>query len=336
MGLGWRERLLDNNLNRQVCFLSSFAMILVVIGHSDITDDYKQLFIYKWVYGFHMPLFFFVSGFLFAYTTPKEKLERLDLRQFYNKKIKRLLIPFFFFNTLFFFVKATLISPEQMQHPVELTYNSFVHYTFFSPIGYLWFLPTLFILFLFFVPFIQRFARIDSYRLALLCVGVLGGILSIFLPSIFEVDRAFAFLPYFIAGYLYCLDKETIDVAIKKNVDITLSMSLILSIILLNNWSYISGFAGIVFAVSLSLTLESRIGDYTVIFSRLTYTIFLLSYIPQMFIRGPIAHWIPTNQYFLSFLSFVSGLILPVAIGIFVLLQENTRFWKNIKLIFGL
>ena len=336
--MGWREKLLGKNLNRQVCFLTSFAMILVVIGHSDITDDYKQLFIYKWVYGFHMPLFFFVSGFLFSYTTPKEKLERLDLWHFYNKKIRRLLIPFFIFNTLFFFVKATLISPEQMQHPVELTCYSFVHYTFFSPIGYLWFLPTLFVLFVVFVPLIKLFTKIDAYgfQIALLCIGIGGGILSILLPSIFEINKAFMFSPYFITGYLYCLDKEVVDVKIKKNADITLSISLILSIILLNNWSYVSGFVGILFAVSLSLMLASLIGDYTVVFSRLTYTIFLLSYIPQMFIRGPIAHWMPVNQYLLSCLSFVFGLILPVAIGIFVLLQENSRFWKNVKLIIGL
>ena len=114
-----KEKLLGKELNRQICFLTSFAMILVVIGHSDITDDYKQLFIYKWVYGFHMPLFFFVSGFLFAFTTPNEKLESLDLGCFFLKKTKRLLIPFLIFNTLFFIVKATIISPEQMQHPVE-------------------------------------------------------------------------------------------------------------------------------------------------------------------------------------------------------------------------
>lgn len=45
MDMSWKEKLLGRDLNRQICFLTSFAMILVVIGHSDITDDYKQLFI---------------------------------------------------------------------------------------------------------------------------------------------------------------------------------------------------------------------------------------------------------------------------------------------------
>ncbi len=43
----------------QVSFLFVFATLLVVIGHADITLDYRDLWIYKWVYSFHMPLFFF-------------------------------------------------------------------------------------------------------------------------------------------------------------------------------------------------------------------------------------------------------------------------------------
>lgn len=332
----WKEKLLGKGLNRQICFLSSFAMILVVIGHSDITDDYKELFIYRWVYGFHMLLFFFVSGFLFAYTTLQEKFEKLDWGRFFLKKLKRLLIPFLVFNTLFFIIKATLISPEQMQHPVELTFDSFVHYSLVNPIGYLWFLPTLFVIFVVFAPLIKYIDRMKGRSLSLILLGIGGGLLSVFLPHVFEIDRAFYYSPYFICGYLYCIDKESVDNAFKKYNDLILSVSLLISIILLNQWSYISGFVGVIFAVSLSLALVTRIGDYTIVFSRMTYTIFLLSYIPQMLIRGPIAHLMPVNQYILSCLSFAFGLVFPVAIGLYVMLQDNSRFWKNIKIIIGL
>ncbi len=43
-------------------------MLLVLIGHADVVDHYRTLWIYKWVYLFHMPLFFCVSGYLFALT----------------------------------------------------------------------------------------------------------------------------------------------------------------------------------------------------------------------------------------------------------------------------
>lgn len=284
-----------------------------------------------------MPLFFFVSGFLFAYTTPKEKLGRLDLGHFYIKKIKRLLVPFFIFNTLFFIIKAALIRSEQMKHPVEMTYNSFVHYTFVSPVGYLWFLPTLFVIFIVFVPFMKYLSRCAKWRVSFFFLAVVvGGVFSNWLPKIFEVNRAFYFFPYFICGFLYCYDKVTVDKVILKYIDVTLPAFWVLSIIMMKKWSYMSGFTGIIFAISLSLVLLRRIGDYTVVFSRLTYTIFLLSYIPQMLIRGPIAHLMHVNQYILSCLSFVFGLIIPVFAGIFVLLQKDSRLWRKVKLVIGL
>lgn len=68
---------MNKKLN-QISFLSVFAMILVVIGHSHITLEFRELWIFKWVYTFHMPLFFLISGFLYAYTNPKGKLEKIN------------------------------------------------------------------------------------------------------------------------------------------------------------------------------------------------------------------------------------------------------------------
>ena len=109
------------NKNRQIVLLTLFAMTLVVIGHSDITPDYKQLWIYKWAYSFHMPLFFFISGFLLCLTMPVEKLRSTNIAAFIKKKAIRLLIPFLFINTIIFIIKATLIGDQSMmQHPVSL------------------------------------------------------------------------------------------------------------------------------------------------------------------------------------------------------------------------
>lgn len=91
---------MNKKLN-QISFLSVFAMILVVIGHSDITLDFRELWIFKWIYTFHMPLFFLISGFLYAYTNPKDKLEKINSWQFIGKKVKRLLLPFSLLIALF-------------------------------------------------------------------------------------------------------------------------------------------------------------------------------------------------------------------------------------------
>lgn len=50
-----------------VSFLQTFGILLVVLGHSfyRFSADYPVI---RWIYGFHMPLFFFISGYLLRYT----------------------------------------------------------------------------------------------------------------------------------------------------------------------------------------------------------------------------------------------------------------------------
>ena len=54
---------------KQLCdilFLQTFGIILVVLGHSFYQFPSDTPFI-RWIYGFHMPLFFFISGYLLKY-----------------------------------------------------------------------------------------------------------------------------------------------------------------------------------------------------------------------------------------------------------------------------
>lgn len=144
--------------------LTVFAMALVVLGHCDITPDYKELWHFKWIYSFHMPLFFFISGFLFCLTNPAERLRITSYRAFLKKKTVRLLVPFLFINTVIFWVKAVLIKdPSIMQHPTSLTWDSFIYYTLFAPIGFMWFLPALFVIFALVFPF-WKFLRCKFER----------------------------------------------------------------------------------------------------------------------------------------------------------------------------
>ena len=134
----------------QVSFLFVFATLLVVIGHADITLDYRDLWIYKWVYSFHMPLFFFLSGFLFAYTYPANKMQGMRFFPFMRKKVKRLLLPFLFINSVIFVIKSRFVPAELMQNPLTFSFSSWVESMLWYPIGFMWFLPTLFMIFVFF------------------------------------------------------------------------------------------------------------------------------------------------------------------------------------------
>ncbi|MEG6615950.1 acyltransferase family protein [Peptococcaceae bacterium 1198_IL3148] len=115
--------------------LKGLAIILVVWGHLNIPIEAETI-----IYSFHMPLFFFISGYLF-------KQNNRTLKQYVQRKVNSLLIPYFFFavmsipfGILLDFVYQNEINPLLM----------FMHFFFLSgSVGWnapLWFLIVLFLI----------------------------------------------------------------------------------------------------------------------------------------------------------------------------------------------
>lgn len=330
--------------NRQIVLLTLFAMTLVVAGHSDITSDFKNLWLYKWVYSFHMPLFFFISGFLFAMTVTSQSLKTISFSSFVKKKSIRLLIPFLFINTIIFIIKAGFINDSSlMQNPVEFTASSFIDSTFYNPMGFMWFLPTLFVVFM--IVFLLRkiltvsIIKKELYLVAIVIYIILVLIIDYLAPhiSFLQISSAIHYSTYFLLGLLYCDYKKTIDIWLRKYWIAIVPAFLVISMTLLFT-GLLAAISGIVFSVALALVLEEKCSDRLVKISSLSYAIFLLSYFPQMFIRGPIAHFFCNlNQYILSIISFFSGLLIPIIFGlIFIRLKEKNRRLNKLGLLIGL
>lgn len=334
---------MGNARNRQIVLLTVFATILVVIGHSDITDDFKNLWIYKWVYSFHMPLFFFISGFLFCYTLPVEKLRNTTFFSFVKKKAIRLMIPFLFINTVIFVIKSRLSDPAMMQNPVTLDWGSFLDSTLFNPMGFMWFLPTLFVIFavVFLMYKYLKNSKINGggYLLFMFLAVIGMAILSVFLPKIkfMQVSNAVYYASYFLTGIIYCDYKIAVDRFLRKYWVVIGVLTLAASVSLMFS-KYVAALSGICFSLVLSLLLEDKCSDTVVRFSAFSYTVFLLSYFPQMLLRGPISHIFPSvNQYLLSVASFVVGLAVPVIIGVIAMkIKERSPRFKNIFKLIGI
>ena len=135
------------------------ATIWVVIGHSAYLDDaqtygsvsfalpellspsYNDLplrlvrFLSGWVYTFHMPLFFLLSG---AVLTLSVSLPSFD--DFVRKKAKRLLLPYLFWGYLFMLPVKYLIGYYTKETFAKALAGFFVG----EDAGHLWFLPALF------------------------------------------------------------------------------------------------------------------------------------------------------------------------------------------------
>ena len=140
-------------MNRQkitwLQILQGWSMLLVVIGHVTLTGIFENpqtpvsATIERVIYSFHMPLFMFISGFLFYFT----KISRdLAYKEVVFDKLKRLGIPYLFF-TFFTFAVKFIFSPF-MKRPVELSLRQFTDsflYPGSNPLSEMWFVATLFI-----------------------------------------------------------------------------------------------------------------------------------------------------------------------------------------------
>lgn len=77
-----------------------YAILLVMLGH--ITQYYGEMdCLTKWIYSFHIPLFFVLAGWLFAC---KEEWN-FPVTVFLRKKMNRLLVPYILFSMINFAVR---------------------------------------------------------------------------------------------------------------------------------------------------------------------------------------------------------------------------------------
>ncbi len=134
-----------------ITYAYAIGAVFVVIGHSTPTG-YSDMPLWiddarTFIYDFHMPLFFFIAGFLFKYTS-ELRVKKYGL--FIKNKCIKFLTPYIVL-TLVGIIPKILMS-NFVSDDVEFSIGYFVK-TIFSPRdnvwGHFWFLPTLFTIYVF-------------------------------------------------------------------------------------------------------------------------------------------------------------------------------------------
>ena len=126
--------------------LQGFSMLLVVIGHVSLTnvpgDPSTPIAtgVERTIYSFHMPLFIFISGWLFYYTCLRKEKSYSDVLK---SKLRRLGIPFLAFTLIATILK--LAFPSILHRPVtaQELIDTFVLFRS-NPLGEMWFVIVLF------------------------------------------------------------------------------------------------------------------------------------------------------------------------------------------------
>ncbi len=120
------------------------GIILVVIGHLQGKDIFALspyiLPVCTWIFSFHMPLFFIISGMLIHY---KKDLDK-DLPTLIKKRFRGIMIPYYCFSVCYISIVLYALFIEHSIMPGTLLVNLWYILSTYG-MSVLWFLPTLFL-----------------------------------------------------------------------------------------------------------------------------------------------------------------------------------------------
>jgi putative O-acetyl transferase related protein len=258
-----------------------FAIYLVVLGHL-LSKTGREGYIFNFIYSFHMPFFFFISGYLF---TIKEN----NFRSFLKGSIRSLLVPYVLLNLIgnFFLIPTWVLAK---QWPLDQLFY-FITADGRGEPGPTWFLVCLFQVRLL-SYFIVR--QTSVWRLLVVSFCILIAYLFPF-HLYWRIDTVFMVIPFYIAGYE--LKSKLSFFSSKISFFILLLIVLLLTMImgysnvylrLFGNYPllyYPYAFAGIFMLISLSFMFDKYNFKFITILSIGTIVIMALHGIMFLYVK---------------------------------------------------
>lgn len=329
---------MKSNKLKDISFLQSFGIILVVLGHSfpltmEGVDMHGYEVLNHIIYSFHMPLFMTISGFLFAFHGGM----KTTYLNFVKKKIVRLLFPYVSISTIGFLMK--IITNRYAVNPIDISLFGYIKSLFYvskNVIVPMWFLPALFIIFLFAPLFYKAITSLSVIKIASI-TGILI-IARLYNPTnidLFSITNAIIYAIFFWIGCLMGFFKYNLDHILNKISVFILSISIFVilnytnidKIPIMNHvlCSFLTSLAGIFSSFCLSkLSVKLQFNPFSLI-DGYSYQIYLLHTIVQSGINLIFTKILHLNFY-ISFISmFIFGIIFPIFITK-IITQPQQRF----------
>ena len=240
-----------NNRVKYIDILRAIAIILVIAGHIPYADFSADF--HKWVYAFHIPLFFFVSGISLSFIN----YSKTNFKELLSKRFHRIYLPYLVWGILLAIPNFSLWTIPKILYG---THKSLASVTNSS----LWFLPVLFISLLIVDTIIILLTKKKATsKLPLFLIGFL--ILALITPSqptIHEllnghnlplgIDIVPMTIVFILLGYLYQNCKKISNLRPKLYVSIPIILVMFL----------ITLFFGLKNDVNYVLMAENRYGNY--------------------------------------------------------------------------
>ncbi len=329
--------------------MSIIGIVLVVLGHSgyagtNIAEDCPCLF--KWIYNFHMPLFFFISGFLFSLTN--ESFMQMDKKKLMKKKLQRLLVPYLVLGVVLWGVKYVFSSFASVDRQFSITsfFEMFVApSTEGSTMGYLWYLITLFMVFVLMAifPVLHMDMKRSKWCLIVIVTSWLlwqwGGNIDWL-----NMGAVLWYMPFFVIGILYKKYEVVVQRIINRGGYFNVSLSIVLSVLFIIlpsstffAYKVIVALVGIWMTLSICSSLIKRdwVVNHILSYGCYTYSIYLLSWFGQYATKFVAVNILHLHIIICIVLLFLMGLIVPIATDKAIDRLDNGRKCKWLRLIIG-
>lgn len=325
------------------------GILLVVMGHNDFSV--VSPFGYKLIYSFHMPLFFFLSGYFLNITG--------GFLTFCRKRFNSLLKPYFFTIFLIYFISISF-GKMGFQTAIGRIIKSLYGAGYYLDWVQLWFLPHLFVVSLYAFLFYAVLSKADNrwvrWLVLLLTLGLASLFLKTFYPFSFSIlgkDYELFGLPFsldlvLLSGFFFILGSETRQITSDDLFGNPFFLILTGALLILLNLFFPAGIdfntrlyesfaintiesvTGILFILALSRQIELRAQGFASLFKYFgkISLIILLFHVPVQDFWGQKILTVTGNPPLSIWLAFLMGVLGPVLLyELFVRNNPVASFW---------
>lgn len=182
----------DKNRIIWIDLCKCIAIFYMIWGHTGIMPDT----LLAYVSSFHMPIFFFLSGYIFSLKKDKH------FSEFIVKKFKTLIIPYLFFGLIACLYCLVFISKQSALETLKALFT--VSSINFGQSQALWFLPCIFITELMFYLIVLKVKNNKSILCVLFVLSLLGYSYSKFtnVRLLYSSDIALTAIVFYGLGYI--------------------------------------------------------------------------------------------------------------------------------------
>ena len=332
--------LCQTSRNKQLDIAKGIGIILVVLGHQIDFFDVAFPMVYRYIYLFHVPLFFFLSGLFFN--------ESESFRNCFEKKFRRLFVPFVLVNIFFFFVEMIRAWKLGMAYDGELGWKDlWLACIGGCPVPSMLADPSWFLLVLFRIILIYKFFMLltggRKWLMAVICV-VLVFIGVEYAPRTYMLGQTMVALSFFCVGHICGVDLVmkkffgTVDAVIgtlaalpllyliSRHQHTNIAMNVYGNVVLM----YLGASLGIFAVLWISKLMEkmpilanpiSFIGQYTL--SILIWHIFIMKVLFTVF---EYVGW--EGNPLIPIIAFIAGVFIPCVMSMLYCKMKN-RIWSR-------